>query len=104
MIILLVIQKSLILLYEKESYNLSGYIKEWDLGDTAEIIPKSNGGDITQYKCDYHNTNIGTGLRTLSLGGNANRGDPAGLGNFFSGVGMGRSFAHVGFRLALVPQ
>lgn len=31
-----------------------GYIKEFDLGEAAHIIPKSVGGDTTKYKCDYH--------------------------------------------------
>ena len=29
-----------------------GYIKEFDLGEAAHIIPKSVGGDTTKYKCD----------------------------------------------------
>lgn len=81
-----------------EEYDLDGYIKEWDLGDTAEIIPKSNGGASTQYKCDYHYTNIDTGLRTLILGGRAVHGSAAGLGRFDSYYGMGYSAATVGFR------
>ena len=31
-----------------------GYIKEFDLGEAAHIIPKSVGGDTTKYKCDSH--------------------------------------------------
>ena len=31
-----------------------GYIKEFDLGEAAHIIPKSVGGDTTKYKCDRH--------------------------------------------------
>ena len=32
----------------------NGYIKEFDLGDAAHIIPESVGGDATKYKCDYN--------------------------------------------------
>ena len=31
-----------------------GYIKEFDLGEAAHIIPESVGGNTTNYKCDYH--------------------------------------------------
>lgn len=37
-----------------EEFNSEGWIKEFDLGDTAEIIPRSNGGNTTNHKCDYH--------------------------------------------------
>lgn len=80
----------------------NGYIKEWDLNETAEIIPRSNGGDITKYKCDYHYTNIATELRTLLLGGGADNGGAAGLGRFYSYGGVGYSYASVGFRTACI--
>lgn len=74
------------------------YTKEWDLGTTAEIIPRLWGGNTTQYKCDYHWTGAGdTALRTLLLGGCALDGGGAGLGNFRSDDGGGSS-AFVGFR------
>lgn len=76
----------------------NGYIKEFDLGTKAEIIPASNGGNTTQYKCDYHWTNIATGLRTLLMGGRADDGAGAGLGSFSSGGGVATSSANVGFR------
>lgn len=76
-----------------------GYIKEWDLGTTAEIIPRLIGGNITQYKCDYHWTGSkNTKLRTLLLGGSAGNGGYAGLGGFYSYYGVGISGADVGFR------
>lgn len=76
-----------------------GYTKEWDLGTTAEIIPRLMGGNATQYKCDYHWTGSkNTALRTLLLGGGAHDGGSAGLGSFHSGHGVGYSDAHVGFR------
>lgn len=81
--------------------NEGGYVKEWDLGNTAEIVPRLNGGNTTQYKCDYHWTNAATGLRTLFLGGDAVDGG-AGLGSFNSHAGVGYAAAHVGFRSSCV--
>lgn len=78
--------------------NEDGYVKEWDLGNTAEIIPRLNGGNTTQYKCDYHWINNATGLRTLVLGGRADNGGFAGLGLFSSSDGVGTAFATIGFR------
>ena len=82
--------------------NENGYIKEWDLGNTAEIIPRLNGGNTTQYKCDYHWIDDATGLRTLLLGGNAYTGGFAGLGHFYSTYGVGFATAHIGFRSSCV--
>lgn len=82
--------------------NEGGYVKEWDLGNTAEIIPRLNGGNTTQYKCDYHWTNASTGLRTLVLGGGAPDGGSAGLGRFRSDHGVGSASATFGFRSSCV--
>ena len=82
--------------------NEGGYVKEWDLGNTAEIIPRLNGGNTTQYKCDYHWINNATGLRTLILGGSAYNGGGAGLGGFYSGGGVGAADANFGFRSSCV--
>ena len=79
--------------------NKNSYVKEWDLGNTAEIIPRLNGGNTTQYKCDSHFTNSATGLRMLALGGHASRGG-AGLGAFYSSVG--HTAANIGFRSSCV--
>lgn len=76
-----------------------GYTKEWDLGTTAEIIPRLIGGNNTQYKCDAHWTGSkNTKLRTLLLGGGAGNGSGAGLGSSYSNLGMDFSSADVGFR------
>lgn len=82
--------------------NESGYVKEWNLGNTAEIIPRLNGGNTTQYKCDNHWINNATGLRTLLLGGGANNGGDAGLGCFYSRNGVGGGDAGIGFRSSCV--
>lgn len=77
-----------------------GYIKELDLGETAEIIPSScTGVSATTYMCDYHSCNAtSTALRTLLVGGCANNGGAAGLGYFYSGNGVGYVYSYVGFR------
>ena len=82
--------------------NEEGYVKEWDLGNTAEIIPRLNGGNTTQYKCDYHWINNATGLRTLFLGGGAEYGGFAGLGCFDSGNDVSVALANIGFRSSCV--
>lgn len=80
-----------------------GYTKEWDLGSTAEIIPRLMGGNTTQYKCDYHWTGSkNTTLRTLFLGGLANNGALVGLGSFSSADGVATLHTYVGFRSVLV--
>lgn len=77
-----------------------GYIKEFDLGETAEIIPSScTGASATTYICDYHSCNAtSTELRTLRVGGRAHHGGGAGLGCFYSILGVGRAYSDVGFR------
>ena len=76
-----------------------GWIKDYDLGETGEIIPSVVGGSATTYMCDYHWCNAGsTALRTLIVGGCADAGGHAGLGCFFSFAGVGNANAAVGFR------
>lgn len=76
-----------------------GWIKDYDLGETGEIIPSVVGGSATTYMCDYHYCNASsTALRTLIVGGNANNGGATGLGYFRSNNGVGNADASVGFR------
>lgn len=76
-----------------------GYIKAFDLGETAEIIPSAVGGSATTYICDYHYCNASsTALRTLQVGGGAYYGGDAGLGCFYSNDDVGRAYSSVGFR------
>lgn len=77
-----------------------GYIKEFDLGETAEIIPSScTGASATTYICDYHSCNAtSTELRTLLVGGGADNGGSAGLGCFYSYDDVSYAFSNVGFR------
>lgn len=76
-----------------------GYTKDYDLGETGEIIPSVVGGSTTTYMCDYHWCNASSiALRTLLVGGSANNGGNAGLGYFNSANGVGNADAKVGFR------
>lgn len=76
-----------------------GYIGEFDLGETGEIIPSSVNGGATSRKCDYHYTGDKNGiLRTLFVGGHAYRGAYDGLGCFSSDYSVGDSDVHIGFR------
>ena len=74
-----------------------GYIKEFSLGETGEIIPFTVGGSESTYKCDYCYTNQASG-NTLLVGGLAHYGGRAGLGAFDSLSGVGRAYSNVGFR------
>lgn len=87
--------------YEKvgEEIHTDGYIKLFDLGEAAHIIPNVMGGNTTTYKCDYHWAGEKNAtLRTLLVGGHSNAGATAGLGYFDSGGGVSYSWARVGFR------
>lgn len=76
-----------------------GWIKTFDLGSKAEIIPSSIAGSESTYKCDYHWCNVDSvENRTLLVGGGANDGGEAGLGSFASVDGVSYAYANVGFR------
>ena len=76
-----------------------GWTKDFDLGETGEIIPSVVGGSATTYMCDYHYCNASsTALRTLVVGGSASYGGYAGLGCFDSYDGVGNADTAVGFR------
>lgn len=77
-----------------------GYIKTFDLGETAEIIPSDcTGASETTYKCDYHWCNVSsTDYRTVWVGGCAVNGGNCGFGFFLSTNSVGSSYSLVGFR------
>lgn len=76
-----------------------GWIKDYDLGETGEIIPSVVGGSATTYMCDYHYCNASsTALRTLLVCSPANAGSSAGLGCFSSTSGVSSASTSVGFR------
>ena len=86
------------LISSREVHN-DGYIKDFDLQTTGEIVPCANGGGSTTYMCDYHYTGgKDTSLRTLLLGGIAYSSCYAGLSCFSSSNGVGGASAYVGFR------
>ena len=76
-----------------------GWIGTFDLGSKAEIIPSSISGSESTYKCDYHWCNVDyVEKRTLLVGGGVILGGSAGLGFFYSAVGVGYADTFVGFR------
>ena len=76
-----------------------GWIGTFDLGSKAEIIPSSIAGSESTYKCDYHWCNVDSvENRTLLVGGSADSGGLAGLGYFYSVLGVSNASANVGFR------
>ena len=68
-----------------------GYIKSFDLGDAAHIIPHVIGGDSTQYICDYHMAEKATSIEEsfVIVGGSAYGVSQAGLGCFYTNAGEG---------------
>ena len=88
--------------FSNEDY---GYIKEWDLGSTAEIVPRLNGRYVTEYKCAYHmgDNSFGSALPcTLILGGTSVTRSGSGLGRFNSICSPNQTKATLGFRSSCV--
>lgn len=82
-----------------EEIHQDGYTMSFDLGDAAHIIPHVMGGNTTQYICDCHWTESeDKTLRTLLVGGSANRSTAVGLGGFHSSDGVSIAWATFGFR------
>lgn len=76
-----------------------GYIKSFDLGNTAEIIPNQVGGSTSSYMCDYNYVGgNSTSYRTLLVGGTATTGSTAGLGYFYSSHGVAYSWSSASLR------
>ncbi len=82
--------------------NESGYIKEFDLGNTAEIIPRLNTNTELQYKYDNHSIDISTGLRILCLGGSSGLRSNSGLSCFNSGYSVIRNDNNIGYRSSCI--
>ena len=81
----------------KQPHN-EGYIKEWHLGDAADMVPQSIGGNTTQGKCDYYWVNYDDTPETLWVGGSARYGSDAGLGSFHSANGVSYAGTYVSFQ------
>lgn len=74
------------------------YIKEFDLGETGEIIPKLVGGSESTYKCDKNWRVYGKANKvSLRIGGNS-IGDGAGLVNFSADLKDKDNNTSTGFR------
>lgn len=79
-----------------------GFIKEFDLGETGEIIPQSVGGSESTYKCDNCRGGGATAdSRTLIVGGSASENGWCGLSYFNSSQLIGNHNANIGFRSVL---
>lgn len=82
-----------------ESIHAEGYVRAFDLGDTANIIASQVGGSSTTYMCDYHSTTgADTTLRTVLVGGRAYDGAGAGLGYLYSSDAVSSAWTAIGFR------
>ena len=74
------------------------YIKEFDLGETGEIIPNKIYGSGSTYKCDRYNGQNGKGESILIVGGVASDGTHAGLFQFNAYKPTGYHSSLMGFR------
>ena len=79
-----------------------GSIKSLQLGEYADMVPKTVGGNTTTYMCDYYWQN--SNLNTLLVGGRVNNGSYAGLASFFGGNSVGDANAGVGARGVFVKS
>lgn len=77
------------------------FVKEWNLGNTGEIISRLSGGSKTQYKCDYCQTKK-TGLRLFLRGGSASSAEYGGLGSSDSNNYILDSYNKCGFRSSCI--
>lgn len=81
-----------------EGMHQSGYIKSFNLGNAAHIIPYAAGGDTTKYICDYHTAGDGESTWcALWVGGNSYWGSKSGLCCLISGAGMSETNARLGY-------
>lgn len=79
----------------------TGYIEEFDLGETGEIIPKLSFGSASSHMCDFHecnNTIYENYLRPLYVGGSADYNSQAGIGLFRTVSGINFDPSYAGFR------
>ena len=79
-----------------------GSIKSLQLGEYADMVPKTVGGNTTTYMCDYYWQN--SNLNTLLVGGCVHHGSLAGLAGFSGSFSVGYASAHVGARGVFVKS
>lgn len=77
---------------------VEGYIREFDLGETGEIIPNRIYGSPSTYKCDRYDGQNGKGEETLLVGGPADAHEQAGIFQFIARMGVGYYSSFAGFR------
>lgn len=82
--------------------NKGGVIQEWDLGNTAEIIPRSVVSNIQMYKCDEHACRDVMSLKILIVGASAYNQQYAGLGYFNSYCIITDQRNYCGFRSSCI--
>ena len=80
----------------------NGSIKSLQLGEYADMVPKTVGGSATTYMCDQYWQN--SNLNTLLVGGGVNNGSGAGLAGFFSVNSVGDTAANIGARGVFVKD
>ena len=79
--------------------NKNGWIKTFDFGSNAEIIPSDISASSVTYKCDYHwNVADSSEERTLMVGGDAKGESMSGLAAFASTYKVNDTNTNVGFR------
>lgn len=77
----------------------NGFIKSFEIGKTAEIIPSAISGDATTYMCDYcYNNATSKAVRMLMIGGTLTSNNSAGLSSFSSGLPTSFAASDAGFR------
>ena len=78
----------------------SGFIKEFDLGEEAHIIPNIvSGASATTYKCDYQYLSKQNYLSSFLIGGCVMRNIASGLGGIYSTISLDYTADYFGFRL-----
>ena len=86
-------------IYQLPSGSDSGFIGEWYLGDCADIVPQSLGGNATSKKCDVFIKNHDDIAQTLFMGGSARTSAlQAGLGCFDVDTQVSRALPQIGYR------
>lgn len=80
----------------------NGSIKSLQLGEYADMVPKTVGGNTTTYMCDYYWQN--SNLNTLLVGGCVHHGSIAGLACFNGSYSVGGTSADVGARGVFVKS
>ena len=80
----------------------NGSIKSLQLGEYADMVPKTVGGSTTTYMCDYYWQN--SNLNTLLVGGCVGNGSNAGLTYFNGGGSVGGAGTNVGARGVFVKD